>query len=503
MQGRIRTLSLAAAMEQASFANSNLAVGNDRQTWSIRMTRNVFFSFFLTIGIGCGLASAQTGNGGNDNGGGTTPSPNAAAGVHVNADGVLSMRLFPDATGRLTKQRLEAMRAQLDPEVARPSKLRKVSLTRLESLIKERLENGAGITDDMRNLVGLTRLQYVFFYPETKEIVIAGPAEGYAADVTGRIVGLNSGQAVLQLEDLVTAIRCFPPQGKATQVIGCSIDPTEQGLARMRDFLVQIAGRIRPSDDQRIATGLRESLGLQKVTVKGVPTTSHFAQVLVEADYRMKLIGIGKEIPPVKISTYVQKARPSDVARNALQRWYFVPDYDAVKVSDDELAMELVGKGVKLVGEQELVSQDGRRSNSGFIDRASQAFVTSFTSKYEEIARRSPVFGQLRNLIDMAIATAFLQKYDYYGKADWDVAVFGSESVLPVELYPAPEQVASAVNVIWKGNTLMTPIGGGVNIQATQALDRSNLIEDTDGEVNQAHKAIDMNSLPVDRWWWD
>ena len=49
----------------------------------------------------------------------------------------------------------------------------------------------------------------------------------------------------------------------------------------------------------------------------------------------------------------------------------------------------------------------------------------------------------------------------------------------------------------------MTPIGGGVNIQATQALYRGNLIDDTNGEVDEVHKAIDVNALPVDRWWWD
>ena len=470
------------------------------------MTRNVLTYFFLAVALSFGTAIAQNNGGGNGGTGGNgddTAPPNPAAGVQVDARGVLSMRLFPESTGRLAKQRLQAMRAQLDPAVARPSKLRKVSLTRLEKLVAERLENGAGITDDMRNLVGLTRLQYVFVYPESNEVVIAGPAEGYGADASGRMVGLNTGQAILQLEDLITAIRSFPPSGKPSQVIGCSIDPTEEGLARMRTFLTQVTGRIRPSDDQRVAQGLRKSLGLQQVTIKGVPATSHFAQVLVEADYRMKLIGIGKETPPVKISTYIQKARPSDVARNALQRWYFVPDYEAVKVSDDELAMELVGQGVQLVGEQELVAQDGRRGASRFIDRASQAFVRSFTKKYEDIARKSPVFGQLRNLVDLAIAAAYLQKYDYYGLADWDIPVFGSESLLPVELYPAPSQVATAVNVVWKGNTLMTPIGGGVNIQATQALYHGNLLDDTNGDVDETHKSIDVNALPVDRWWWD
>ncbi len=462
------------------------------------MSHSVFLSFLFIVGLFCSFSSAQTTDGGD----GET-NTNAAAGVEIDADGVLSMRFFSDATGKLSRRRAEAMRANLDADVARTSKLRKVSLTRLERLIAERLETGAGITEDMRNLVGLTRLQYLFYYPETKEVVIAGPAEAYGTNVAGRVIGLKSGQAILQLEDLVAAIRSFPPSGRPTPVIGCSIDPTEEGLAKMRDFLVRIAGRIQPNDDQRIARGLRDSLGLQQVTIKGIVPTSHFAQVLVEADYRMKLIGIGREASPVKISTYVQKARPGDVARNALQRWFFVPDYESVKVSDDELAMELVGNGVKLVGEQELVSNDGSRSGSRYIDRASQAFVGSFTRKYNEIARKSPVFGQLRNLVDMAIAAAYLQKYDYYGKADWDIPVFGSESVLPIELYPAPTHVASAVNVVWKGNTLMTPIGGGVNIQAAQALTRSNLIEDTDGDLAEAHKAIDINGLPAASWWWD
>ena len=82
---------------------------------------------------------------------------------------------------------------------------------------------------------------------------------------------------------------------------------------------------------------------------------------MVEADYRMKLIGIGLEEPPVRLTSYVDRANPAPVASNALQRWYFVPDYQCVRVSDDALAMQLVGDGVKLVGEDEVVSKDGKR----------------------------------------------------------------------------------------------------------------------------------------------
>ena len=61
-------------------------------------------------------------------------------------------------------------------------------------------------------------------------------------------------------------------------------------------------------------------LGMEKITIKGVPTTTHFAQVLVEADYRMKLIGIGVERPPLKqFTNWIDRVHPSAVAKNALQ----------------------------------------------------------------------------------------------------------------------------------------------------------------------------------------
>ncbi len=353
----------------------------------------------------------------------------------------------------------------------------------------------------MRYLAGLTKLQYVFVYPETGDIVVAGPAEGYGLDISGRAIGLTTGHSVLELQDLIVALRAFAPQQKATPVIGCSIDPTPEGLAAMQQFLVSIAGRVQPGDAERIAMGLRNSLGGQTVTIHGVSPKTHFAQMLVEADYRMKLIGIGLEQPPVKIISYVQRATPHDVSRNALQRWYFVPNYDSVTVSTDGLAMELVGEGVKLVGENEMVTAAGGRVASARVDRASENFVKSFTHRYGELARVVPVYGQLRNVIDMAIAAAYLQENDLYETVDWQLHTFGNESVLPVEVYEAPRQVESAVNVIWKGSTLMTPIGGGVSIEPRKALRQ--LQDDVDEDIAQAHAANDLQQLPAGTWWWD
>ncbi len=421
------------------------------------------------------------------------------AGVVVDAQGVLSIHTVPDPGGRLTQQRFAAALAALNPDVARYSKLRKISLTRLERAIQQR---GGAVTDEMRYLAGLLRVQYVFYYPESKDIVIAGPAEGWAITPAGRVVGITSLRPVVQLQDLVVALRAFPPRGRPTPLIGCSIDPTQQGLADMQRFLRSIGSHATPADTQYIVQGLQTSLGLQTVSINGVPPDTRFAQVMVEADYRMKLIGIGLERPPVRLVSYVERANPATVSRNAMVRWYFTPDYECVRVSEDGLAMELVGDGVKVVGEDELVAASGQRQASRAVNQASQAFVTGFTQKYPELAERSPVFADLRNLIDLAVAAAYIQKADLYGKAGWNMPIFGDETKFAVRTYQAPKHVASAVNAIWKGHHLMTPIGGGVSISAAKALEPGNLLPDEAGRVARTRQEIRLE-LAEGQWWWD
>jgi len=165
--------------------------------------------------------------------------------------------------------------------------------------------------------------------------------------------------------------------------------------------------------------------------------------------------------------------------------------------------MELVGDGVKLIGENERVTAEGGRVNNAAVNRASQAFVQQFTAKYAELAQKSPVYGQLRNLIDLSIASAYIQQQDFYSQAGWNMEVFLNEATYPVETHQVPKQVETAVNVVWKGSTLMTPIGGGVNIQAKQALSPGNIQKDDKGELAKARQAVRVDGLAAGQWWWD
>jgi hypothetical protein len=422
------------------------------------------------------------------------------SGVVVDAAGVLSTKTFPDPSGQLTRERIAAAKTELDPKVTASSKLRKISLNRLEAAIRQ---HQGVLSEEMRSLAGLQRIRYVFYYPDTKDIVIAGPAEGWFTNVSGHVVGINTGRPVVQLQDLVVGLRAFPPKGKPTSFIGCSIDPTPEGLAAMQQFLRSTGSVLNPAQTSPAAIihGLKTSLGMHNISVNGVSPKTHFAQVMVEADYRMKLIGIGLERPPVRLISYVDRATSSDISRNALQRWFFTPDYECVRVSEDNLAMELVGDGVKLVGENELISTSGQRQVSG-VNKASQAFVNSFTKIYPELAERAIVYADLRNVIDVAIAAAYMQQQDYYTKAGWKMPFFGDESAFPVETYDMPKTVESTVNAISKNGKLLTPIGGGVNIQPTKALESDKLLSDDKGNVAKVRQEININ-LAKGQWWWD
>jgi len=454
-------------------------------------------------GMGGGGMGGMGGGGMGGMGGGGFGGSGFGSGVVIDPQGVLRTQLVPDPV--LGRERIVAARESLPGDLRRPAALRKVALSRLEAELADAVTAGADVPDAILKLAGLTRVQYVFVYPGADgtagEIVIAGPAEPWMDDAYGRTRGLETGRPTLLLEHLAAAIRSFAPGHPQDRLVGCSIDPTQDGLAAMQQFLRQ-TGRVNPrASADEIVTGMRDALGTQKVSVQGVPSTTHFAHVMVEADYRMKLIGIGLEQPPVRMKTWIEAASAGAVAANALQRWYFVPDYRCLRVDEDDLAIELVGQGVQLKGADEVVMADGQRLSATRSDGASKAFTEAFTRLYPEIAARHPVYAQLRTLVDLAVIAAWMQEHDAYGKSGWSAAMLRDEAAFGIERLPPAAEAETAIHAVWKGNRLLTPIGGGVTMHPRLALDSPNLQFDESGDVAAARATA--ADLPAGRWWWD
>ncbi len=436
-------------------------------------------------------------NNGNNNDNNTVD--NAVGGIVIDPLGVVR-RHVTGGQGRLNRIRRAAAWRPESRDIFRPSECRKVSLNRLEQAARQVTEQGGQAPEEMLYLAGLTRVEHVFLFPESGDVVIAGPAEGWFAEADGSVFGLQSGQPVLRLEDLAAVLRAIPPESNRNAVISCSIDPTREGLARMQAFLHSIGGR--PPAAEVIVRGLRESLGPHDVTIKGIPSTTRFAQILVAADYRMKLIGIGLERPLVRIKSYVDWARPGS-RQNALARWYFVPDYECVRVSEDELALELVGQAVKLISQAEMVDTSGGLQKSARRDGASEKFVAGFTRQYPLLAERVPLYAELRNMIDLSVVAAYLRQYNAYARCQWTPDWLLDEAQFVVNSFCAPKQVGTAVTAVWRRSRLMTPVGGGVRIEPAKAFDSDNLLPDEHHALYSLRGSISLDTSEDAPWWWD
>ena len=173
-------------------------------------------------------------------------------GIAIDAEGTLDARTFKDFDRKLLRERLAAAKAAKPGELWAAAKLRKVSLVRLEAALAAEIAAGRGPDDVLRNLAGLTRVQYVFCQPAADgkpgDVILAGPAEPFALDAAGRAVGLASGKPVLQLDDLAAALRAYPPGKRERPFLGCTINPSADGLAKLVEFQKSVPRSVRVED---------------------------------------------------------------------------------------------------------------------------------------------------------------------------------------------------------------------------------------------------------------
>ena len=416
---------------------------------------------------------------------------NQVGGVLVDTDGILRNAAM-DNQGRLTAIRDLALEA-VPGELGRQSNLRKVSLRRLEEAIRQHVEGGQELPESILFLAGLQQIRYVLVYPEQNDIVLAGPAEGWQLNPRGAVVGKTSGQPVLVLDDLLVSLRTTAAPTRS--VISCSIDPTPEGLQRLQAH----ARKLRTiGNPQATAMGIEQQLGPQKITVSGVPQTSHFARVMVAADYRMKRVSMGLEPSPVQgLSSFLDIMRASGQGMsNMLPRWWLAPDYQPLLRDADGLTWELQGGSVKAMAENDFLAADGTRQQGGKADPVSQRWADMMTQRYADLSKADPVFGQLRNCMDLAVVSALIVKERLAEKAGCELPMLAGSGGVPAAELNAPKHVDSKASLVHKGRKWMIA-AGGVSINPWAMVD----------EVQQSDQVAEIRSKvaagETTSWWWD
>ena len=429
-------------------------------------------------------------------------------GVRVDPNGVLARATREEQQGRLQSLGLQARVADLNEDMAQPSQLRLVSLTRLEQEVARRVANGEPALETMRHLAGLTQVRYVFVYPEDGEIVLGGPAEGWRYNEQGIPVGVGSGKPTLQLDDLVTVIRTFSPEG--LNYFGCLIVPRQEGLKEVKDFVEasNARGPLHPGAGVRNWVKLlQEKLGLHDAVFDGVPADSRVARVILEADYRMKLIGIGELEGGPGIPSYFDLLTPTAIKQNPPQldamRWWMTMKYDSVLHSPDRSVFQIQGSSVRCLSENELIDDQGRRIHTGSADPTNQLFAQNFTNHFAELAERDLVFADMQNIFDLALVAALLRHENLPQRAEWNYGTFGPRGDYQPARYEVPKTVMTVANHrVYNGKDVIVQVAGGVRGDLASVLQDGNVYRQADRLANMADQG-EVPNLPEGRWWWD
>ena len=418
----------------------------------------------------------------------------AVGGVSIDAQGVVA-RSDVESRGRLREARLTALQG-IDADIQATSPIRKVSLRGLQAAIDKLARQKRPLPMQIQCLAGIQRVEYVLIYPERRDIVLAGHAEGWKVDDHGNMVGRTTGLPVLRLDDLVVALRTAEAAASG-RGITCSIDPTEEGLKQFQRLL---KSRGMAMSEATVAR-LEDSLGPQQITVTGVAPGSHFAHVLVAADFLMKRLAMNFEPSPVEgMPSYLEMLQDRSAAapRSAMPRWWMAPHYEPLLKDDDSLAWQLRGSGVQVMTEEGFLGVRGtivagREKENSLARKWSE----TMTGKYEALSVALPAFGELRNCMDLAVVAALVTKEDLAGRAGCDLSLLLDEKRVAVAEYQVPRMVDSRASVVRKGRDWIVSISGGVEVDSWSVLNRV----EVSGELAKTRAA----AAPAedDRWWWD
>lgn len=434
----------------------------------------------------CALGLAQNNGGQGQGQGGQFP-----GGIVISPSGVITAPQSQRINLVLEQKRLKSVAAaQLPQDMTKPSKLRKVSLVKLEAACQQAIDAGKTPSPDMLYLAGITQLQYLFAAPETGDLIIAGPAEGFAPMPDGRVVGIETGRPVLTLDDLLVMLRL---RSTAMQ-LGCSFDPDPTRLAQAQAWNKANSSPTTADIARRRFFQMAEVLGNWDVTVFGFPPSSHAAVSTVEADFELKCIALGLKTPAIRgFLSHLQMAVPGE---NTMRRWWFAPHYNVIERSTAGDAFHIEGPRLQLMAQDELIEEDGNRSEAAFSEVSTERYTRQFNKHMLALCQQVPAFASTQNLFDLAITEALIRQHKLDELVSWKPSLFLDAEKLPLREYTVPTKVPSLTNVKTANRgLLMGLVGGGVTIVPDRVVIRTNVLpEDRTPEFRPMDNAT---------WWWD
>ena len=176
-----------------------------------------------------------------------------------------------------------------------------------------------------------------------------------------------------------------------------------------------------------------------------------------------------------------------------MPRWWLAPNYEPLARDAEGLAWELRGPGVQCLTEEDHFDADGERVGSKKAGNAATRWAKTFTERYGELAQHDSAFGMLRNVMDLAVVAALLEKEGLLSLAGLELP--SMMQAASIAEYHAPKSVDSQVSFMKRGRNWVVSASGGVQFLPW-------LVADKNEQNDEIGKVREQFSTAEGGWYW-
>ena len=368
--------------------------------------------------------------------------------------------------------------------------LRTVSLKQLDAALGMMVARGLPPHAQMRQLAGITHIQFIAIDKVNRDILIAGPASKDVGDENGFL-----------LEDLRTLAALMTNR---TAPLGCSLDPNNQGILEAQKFLSDpgVIARLGRTP-QVVADQLKAKVGPHSVNVFGIDPRSGTALALVDVDEHMKRVGLGLSNTVPKIKSYFEHLdRKGAAPAQSLIRWWFSYNNAAIDVNESGDLFQLPQQVVAVMSEQQWVNAQGTRQATGGVDEAADAFAAEMTEKLNDLRATQPAYARLQGIFELGLTLQLaIEATQQPSLAEWFPHLcYRSQETTAGRQAPTTVEGVTAWDRLRNG-TVVAVISGGVMFEPAAIAGR--IKSQTPTHISRPATLDIAQRSTATEWWWD
>lgn len=142
---------------------------------------------------------------------------------------------------------------------------------------------------------------------------------------------------------------------------------------------------------------------------------------------------------------------------------------------------------------------DGEKvRGAGRANVFAQQWADMMTEKFDRLAVTDPIFGDLRNIMDMSVLAALMAREGMLKRVGLKIPTLASsDSEYEVYKLPVPKKLPTRASVVKIGSNYMITASGGVQVESWQVASKSEVVEQVAANRDRTNPDDYIN------WWWN